>query len=108
MPHVLRKGTYLVRSASQMVDFLKDVQESTEIELASAFSAMRLFMAADEDFRVVLGGKTHNYLGHFPGIAEETLYSLVAGKPVIGLGAFGGCAGDVAHALLRGTVPKEN
>ena len=108
VPHMLRKGTYLVRSASQMVDFLKHVQESTEIEPASAFSAMRLFMAADEDIRVVLGGKTHNYLGHFPGIAEETLYSLVAGKPVIELGAFGGCAGDVAQALLRGTVPERD
>lgn len=106
VPHALRKGTYLVRSASQLMDFLDDVQESTEIEPASAFSAMRLFMAADEDIRVVLGGKTHDYLGHFPGIAEETLYSLVAGKPVIELGAFGGCAGDVAHALLRGTVPE--
>ena len=108
VPHALRKGTYLVRSASQMVDFLKYVQESTEIEPANAFSAMRLFMAADEDIRVVLGGKTHNYLGHFPGIAEETLYSLAAGKPVIELGGFGGCAGDVAHALLRGTEPERD
>ena len=108
MPHVLGKGIYLVRSASQVADFLKDVQESTEIEPATAFSAMRLFMAADEDIRVVLGGKTHSYLGHFPGIAEETVYSLAAGNPVIELGGFGGCAGDVAQALLHGVVPERD
>ena len=101
-----RNGQFFVKSAFQMVDFLKAIQKPAEIEPASAFSAMRLFMAADEDIRVVLGGKTHDYLGHFPGIAEETLYSLAAGNPVFALGAFGGCADDVARALLNGDVPR--
>ena len=72
---------------------------------ATAFSMMRLFMSADEDARVVLGGKTRGYAGHFPGIAEETLYGLLAGNPVVGLGCFGGCADDVVRTLLSGAPP---
>ena len=69
---------------------------------------MRLFMAADEDARVVLGGKTRGYAGHFPGIAEETLYCLLAGKPVVGLRCFGRCADEVIEILLTGAHPDRS
>lgn len=88
---------------------LEEAQTPTyNTKTADSFTVMRLFMAADEDARVALGGKTSGYLGHYPGIAEETLYSLAAGKPVMELAAFGGCAGDVAQALLQGTVPDRD
>ena len=95
-------GGCVVRSASDVDRLLEGARRRTEYSAATAFSAMRLFMAADEDARVVLGGKTHGYAGHFPGIAEETLYSLLAGNPVVGLRCFGGCADEVVETLLTG------
>ena len=98
----------VVRSASELARFLDRVPRPPECSAATtatAYSTMRLFMAADEDARVVLGGKTRDYAGHFPGIAEETLYCLLAGKPVVGLRCFGGCADDVVQALLTGVHP---
>lgn len=59
-------------------------------------------MAADEDACLILGGKTRNYAGHFPGITEESLYSLLASNRLVGLRGFGGCAEDVVDALLTG------
>ena len=98
-------GGRVVRSASDLNCLIEDARRPTEVSAATAFSAMRLFMAADEDSRVVLGGKTRGYAGHFPGIAEETLYSLLAGKPVVGLRCFGGCADEVVETLLTGVHP---
>ena len=98
----------VVRSAPELAHFLDRAPRPPECSTATtatAYSTMRLFMAADEDARVVLGGKTHGYAGHFPGIAEETLYCLLAGKPVVGLRCFGGCADDVVQALLTGVHP---
>ena len=97
-----------VRDFPEQIDeLLRSAQAQDGTPGADSFTVMRLFMAADEDARVALGGKTDNYQGHFPGIAEETLYSLATGKPVIELAAFGGCAGDVAQVLLRGAVALE-
>lgn len=94
-------------SGKQLDKILHTAQSHRSTSEADSFTLLRLFMAADEDARVALGGKTDNYKGHFPGIAEETLYSLAAGKPVIELAAFGGCAGDVAQVLLGGAVSQE-
>ena len=91
-----------ISSPNQLVYFLRDYLTQIDLPDPSAFTEMRLFMAADEDARVVLGGKTRNYAGHFPGIAEESLYSLLAGNRVVGLRSFGGCAEDVVDALLTG------
>ena len=96
----------VVRSASELARRLDDARRTSELSAATAYSAMRLFMAADGDARVVLGGKTRGYAGHFPGIAEETLYCLLAGKPVVGLRCFGGCADEVVQALLTGVQPE--
>ena len=96
-----------IRSSTDLAQFLRHFRNRLgrlDISDASAFTELRLFMAADEDARVVLGGKTRNYAGHFPGIAEEALYSLLAGNRVVGLRGFGGCAADIVDALLTGTL----
>ena len=49
--------------------------------------------------RVVLGGRIEGYLGSMPGIAEEALLTLQAGRPLYLLGGFGGCARDIAESL---------
>ena len=91
---------------SSVLDEFRNDLHRLELSPPIAFSEMRLFMAADEDARVVLGGKTQGYSGYFPGIAEETLYSLLAGNPVVGLRAFGGCAKDAVDSLLSGEPAK--
>ena len=98
-----------IRSPTDLAEFLRIFRSrpgELDISDASAFTELRLFMAVDEDARVVLSGKTYNYAGHFPGIAEEALYSLLAGNRVVGLHSFGGCAADTVDALLTGTLPK--
>ena len=95
-----------IQSPTDLGQFLgqfRDRLGELGISDASAYTELRLFMAADEDARVVLGGKTRDYAGHFPGIAEEALYSLLAGNRVVGLRSFGGCATDTVDALLTGT-----
>ena len=107
-PEASSDDGHMVRSASELARLLDrepDPPKLSTTAIATAFSTMRLFMAADGDARVVLGGKTRGYSGHFPGIAEESLYCLLAGTPVVGLRCFGGCADDVVRALLSGALP---
>lgn len=56
-------------------------------------------MMSDSDARVVIGGRVEGYKGAMPGIAEEVLLSLKAGKPIFLVGGFGGCTRDLAETL---------
>lgn len=105
---LLPNGRLTGRDEAAVAEIFRSWQAGEAGQPADAFSAMRMFMAADEDARVILGGKTRDYAGHFPGIAEEALYSLAAGNPVIALTAFGGCAEDVATALLSAEAPARS
>jgi hypothetical protein len=53
------------------------------------------------DARVLLGGKRNDYSGFMPGIFEEALLTLQAGKPLYILGGFGGASEVLAEAMLR-------
>lgn len=68
-------------------------------EVASSLTAMRRTMLRKTSARVVLGGRIEGYQGSMPGVAEEALLTLQAGKPLYLLGGFGGCARDIAEAL---------
>ena len=70
---------------------------------ADALSVMRKSMAAQEDARFLVGGSLAGS-GHFPGVLEEALASITAGKLVLPLAAFGGAAHDAALAL--GLLPS--
>lgn len=72
---------------------------ATEDEWFNGLTAMREIVTNLTDARVVFGGKTQGFKGRMPGIAEEALLTLRAGKPLFVLGGFGGCAGDIAHEL---------
>ena len=63
---------------------------ANEIEWHRGLTAMRDFITRAADARVVLGGKTANFKGKMPGIAEEALGSLRDGQPLFVLGGFGG------------------
>ena len=62
-------------------------------------TAMRELMREQTDARLVLGGKLEGYKGAMPGIAEEALLAIGAKQPVFLIGAFGGCARDIAETL---------
>lgn len=71
-----------------------------------AYSRMRVVQSREADGRVAMGGKMglleradDAYEGAMPGIAQEALLTLRAGKPFIPLAAYGGAARDVAIAL---------
>ena len=68
-------------------------------EIAASLTAMRRTMLRDTSARVVLGGRVEGYTGTMPGIAEEALLTLRAGRPLYVLGGFGGCARDIAETL---------
>jgi hypothetical protein len=68
-----------------------------------SLTAMRERMNAEIHARLLLGGQARG-LGKYPGLAEEALLALRAGKPVYLIGAFGGCAEAIIEAL-RGNEP---
>jgi len=73
------------------------------IAWARSLTAMREQMNTEIHARLLLGGQARGF-GKYPGLAEEALLALRAGKPVYLIGAFGGCAEAVIQAL-RGNKP---
>lgn len=66
---------------------------------ATSLSGLRRFLVEATSARVVLGGKRTGFQGRFPGILEEVLVSVEAGKPLYLAGGFGGAAIDAISAL---------
>lgn len=79
----------------------------TDADWSSGLTTMREWSTKHTDARVVLGGRTEEYKGRMPGVAEEALTSIRHRKPVYVLGGFGGAARDVAALLgLRPNTPE--
>jgi hypothetical protein len=86
---------------------------------ARGMTLMREQQTGDLDARVVLGGKVGPtltatpeggtkeswYSGRIPGVVEEAILTLTAGKPLYLCGAFGGAAA-LTIELLEGRVPS--
>lgn len=66
---------------------------------AGAYTAMRKTMTEDCQARIVLGGKVAGHVGRYPGVLEEALLSVRAGRPLFVVGGFGGAAGALARHL---------
>lgn len=87
---------------------------------ARGMTAMREHQTADVDARIAIGGKVGPtitalpeggkklswYSGRIPGVLEEIILTLQAGKPLYLCGAFGGAAA-LGIELLNGRAPKE-
>ncbi len=77
--------------------------------------AMRHAMAARCTGRIMAGGQARaatvdqgpGYLGPWPGLLEEAVTTLRAGKGLYLLGAFGGFTGALTRMLIRRQVPSE-
>ncbi len=72
---------------------------------ACALTGMRERMAAETDARVMLGGKVMVGSGLYPGLLEEAVLTLRAGRPLFLLGGFGGCTERVIEAVTGGRPP---
>lgn len=73
----------------------------TEEDWKDGLTAMRDAVAARVDAAVLLGGQVDiaKIKGRMPGIAEEALAAMAAGRPVYLAGGFGGCTRQIAGAL---------
>ena len=74
-------------------------RQPTVPEWSKGLTAMRRHMLKQTKARIIIGGKTKEYLGSMPGIGEEALLSLKAEQPLFVIGGFGGCARDIAEVL---------
>jgi hypothetical protein len=75
-------------------------------DLIRSLTGMRRELAANTDARVVLGGRSHSFVGLYPGILEEALVATEHNQPLYVLGGFAGAAHNVAQALM-GKQPVE-
>ena len=71
---------------------------------ARCLSRMRETMNREIDARVCLGGQVTGYKGKYPGLVEEALMALQAGKPLYLIGALGGCARALIEAVGEASV----
>lgn len=87
-------------------------------ETARALHHIRQALPQYCDARLLIGGKTlrqspdnpNGYIGDYPGIVEEALYTLKKGQPLFIAGGFGGAAALLARELGLGRdlpVPAE-
>jgi hypothetical protein len=72
---------------------------------AHSLTTMREELVQQTQARILLGGRTTGYKGKYPGLVEEALLTLKAGKPLFLLGGFGGAAQAVIQAL-QGEKPE--
>ena len=90
-----RDGTSMERN--QILN--RQCHEPDDAEWRDGLTSMRTRMRNETQARILLGGAVKDYKGCMPGIAEEMLLSLQAGKPVFLIGGYGGCSRDIAEAM---------
>ncbi len=66
---------------------------------SAGLTAMRRYITGRCDARVLVGGRLQGFEGVLPGVIEEALTSIEAGRPLYVAGGFGGAAATVARAL---------
>lgn len=86
--------------------FLPPINFQNSYIWSRCLSEMRQKSVKSSSARICAGGKVAGYKGKMPGVLEEMILSLEAGKPVFLLGAFGGITGDICSLLLTGKVPE--
>ncbi|MEV6932077.1 hypothetical protein AB0M46_47370 [Dactylosporangium sp. NPDC051485] len=69
------------------------------VAMADGLTAMRRYLTAHVDARVLLGGRRSGAAGRYPGLLEEALLALESGQPLFLAGGFGGVTADIADAL---------
>jgi SLOG cluster2/TIR domain len=65
----------------------------------AALTDMRMQMAGLCHARVLVGGRVSGFNGTVPGLIEEAVLTIAAGRTLLVLGGFGGISRDIAAAL---------
>lgn len=79
--------------------FTEDDRSSAHLHWAESLTQMRVRTTAEATARIALGGKTKDFMGDMPGIAEEIMISLTTQRPVYLLGGFGGCTREILDVM---------
>lgn len=74
---------------------------ATTVNPSQALTALRRYITARTDARVVVGGQMRGHQGAMPGVLEEALLSLQDRRPLYVAAGFGGAAAAVARVLGR-------
>ena len=97
------------KSSKEKVDvkaFLKPDSSRNQCIWAMSLTSMRKRLIAKSDIRVCAGGRRCGYKGSMPGVLEEVLLALKAGKPLYLLGGFGGVVQDIVSVVCNGSTPE--
>lgn len=95
-------GEMLSLSKDNRVRLIKTAVEgkdNTNYLWTRSLSHMRTQMTIDTDARIIIGGKTTDYLGKAPGLIEEAKLALKNNKPLYIIGCFHGAARQVIQAI---------
>ncbi len=92
------------------IDYNREYEPFISIEdryvYCECFKDMRVQMAKDCMARILVGGKTTNFLGYIPGVIEEALLTLNENKPIFLVGGFGGATEKLIN-LIKGYDVEE-
>jgi hypothetical protein len=72
----------------------------------ASLTSLRSYMTEHTHARLLLGGRRSGYQGRYPGVLEEALLSIRAGRPLFLAGGFGGVTLNIARVL--GLDPETN
>ncbi|UWY26991.1 hypothetical protein N4T20_14810 [Flavobacterium sp. TR2] len=93
-------------SIDQQKEYNPFTSKEDRYSFCECFKEMRIQMAKDCSARILVGGKTTNYLGYVPGVIEEALYTLKESKPLFLVGGFGGATERLIR-LIKDEVVEE-
>ncbi|MDF2455566.1 MAG: hypothetical protein K0R51_1559 [Cytophagaceae bacterium] len=86
-------------SRVQLIKTDVENKENKSYLWSRALTRMRAQMAINTNARVIMGGKTMDYLGKMPGVMEEAKLTLKSDKPLYLIGCFEGAASQIIQAI---------
>jgi hypothetical protein len=85
---------------AELREYLPPTTDASREIWAHNLTAMRTQMARECDARIVMGGRLEGWSGAMPGVVEEAVATIDAGKPLYVVGSFGGAAEVVFNGLV--------
>lgn len=86
--------------------FLPPTSTTNKYIWSRCLTEMRQSSIVNSSARICAGGKLFGYSGSMPGVLEEVIIALEAGKPIYLLGAFGGVVAEVCETILSGGLSE--
>lgn len=75
------------------------IPETDECVHTKSLTALRHYMAEHVDAQIFIGGRHEGFHGDVPGLIEEAIITLEAGRSIYLVGGFGGVTLDIIRAL---------